>query len=80
MKKKGRIVTYTIEEIAAKRARGEDKTDWALAQAKTEAQLAADVASDSAWKGVPEDWVKHTHATTLLMQPSRKQAAGYNTL
>jgi uncharacterized protein (DUF4415 family) len=68
MRNKGRIVSYTTEEIAAKRARGEDKTDWAAVQAKTEAQLAADIASDSAWKGVPEDWVKHAHAATRLMR------------
>ena len=68
MKKKGRIVSYTTEEIAAMRARGEDKTDWVAAQAKTETELAADMASDLAWKGVPEDWVKHAHSATRLMR------------
>lgn len=72
MKKKGRIVSYTTEEIAAMRARGEDKTDWTTVQAKTEPQLAADIASDSAWKGVPEDWVKHDHAAIRLMRRPRE--------
>jgi|HubBroStandDraft_6_1064221.scaffolds.fasta_scaffold794965_2 uncharacterized protein (DUF4415 family) len=67
MGKKGNIVSYTAEEIEAMIARGEDKTDWATVNAKTEAELAADMASDPAWDGVPEDWVSRAHAATGLM-------------
>jgi uncharacterized protein (DUF4415 family) len=62
MRKKGRIVSYTAEELAALRARGGDKTDWERADAKTEAVLAADMASDEAWAGVPHDWVSQAAA------------------
>jgi uncharacterized protein (DUF4415 family) len=62
MKKKGRIVSYTAEELAAMRARGEDQTDWARVDAKTEEELAADMASDEAWEGVPHDWVSQAVA------------------
>ena len=68
MRKKGRIVSYTAEELAAMRARGESETDWARVDAKTEAELAADMASDEAWNGVPEDWVKQAYAATGLMR------------
>jgi uncharacterized protein (DUF4415 family) len=57
MKKKERIVSDTADELALKRARGESKTDWAAVDAKTEEDLAADMASDEAWEGVPDDWV-----------------------
>ena len=36
MRKTGNISRYTAEELAAKEARGEDKTDWAAVAAKTE--------------------------------------------
>ena len=68
MRRKGRIVSYTAEELAAMRARGEDQTDWARVDAKTEAELAADMASDEAWDGVPEDWVTQAYAATGLMR------------
>ncbi len=67
MKKKGNIVSYTAEELDAMRARGEGQTDWARVNAKTEAELAADMASDPAWDGVPDDWVSRAHAATGLM-------------
>jgi uncharacterized protein (DUF4415 family) len=67
MRKKGNIVSYTAEELDAMRARGEGQTDWAKVNAKTEAELAADMASDPAWDGVPEDWVLHARAATDFM-------------
>ncbi len=67
MRKKGNIVRYTAEEIDAMLARGESKTDWARVDAKTEEELAADMASDPAWDGVPEDWVSRAHWATGLM-------------
>jgi hypothetical protein len=39
--------------------RGEDRTDLASIAAKTEAELAADMAGDPAWEEVPADWVSH---------------------
>ena len=68
MRKRGNIVKYTAEELAAMEARGEDRTDWAAVAAKTEEELAADTASDPAWEGVPADWVSRAHAATGLMR------------
>ena len=34
MRKKGNIVSYSDDELAAMQARGEDKTDWAVVKAK----------------------------------------------
>jgi uncharacterized protein (DUF4415 family) len=74
MKKKGRIVSYTAEELAAMRARGEDKTDWVRVDAKTEVQLAADMASDEAWEGVPHDWVRQAAgAARALRRPKENK-------
>jgi uncharacterized protein (DUF4415 family) len=61
VRKIGNIVRYTVEEIDAMIARGEDQTDWARVRAKTEEELAADMASDPAWDGVPEDWFEHAY-------------------
>ncbi len=61
MRKQGNIVRYSAEEIDAKLARGEDRTDLARVMAKTEEELAADKASDPAWDGVPEDGVSRAH-------------------
>src|SRR5438445_424306 len=68
MEKRGLITTYTDEELAAMRVRGEDRTDWARVDAKSEAELATDMASDAAWVGVPDDWVIHAHTMTGLMR------------
>jgi very-short-patch-repair endonuclease len=56
------IVTYSAEELARMKARGEDRTDWTAVRAKTEEELAADMASDPAWDGVPSDWVSRARA------------------
>jgi uncharacterized protein (DUF4415 family) len=68
VRKQGNIVRYSAEEIDAMIARGEDRTDWARIDAKTEEELAADTASDPAWDGVPEDWVSRAHRATGLMR------------
>jgi uncharacterized protein (DUF4415 family) len=72
MRKKGNIVSYSDDELAAMQARGEDRTDWAAVKAKTEEQLAADMASDPAWQEVPADWVSRAQAATGLMQRPRE--------
>jgi uncharacterized protein (DUF4415 family) len=69
MRKKGNIVSYSDDELAAMQARGDDKTDWAVVKAKT---LAADMASDPAWQDVPADWVSRARAATGLMQRPRE--------
>jgi uncharacterized protein (DUF4415 family) len=74
MAKKGNIVTYTAEEIAAMRARGESQTDWDAVNAKTDAQIAADTSSDPAWDGIPEDWYKDAVARTgPLIRPKQNK-------
>jgi uncharacterized protein (DUF4415 family) len=67
MRKRGSIVSYTAEELEAMIARGEDETDWPRVMAKTEEELAADMASDPAWDGVPEDWVSRAHKASGLI-------------
>jgi uncharacterized protein (DUF4415 family) len=59
MKKNGDIVSYTVEELEAMRARGESQTDWARLDAMTEEQLEAAIASDPDWADIPRDWYKH---------------------
>ena len=58
MARKEPVVRYTAEELTAKRARGESRTDWARVKVKTEAELAANTAADPAWKDIPDDWYK----------------------
>ncbi len=48
MARKEYFVSFTADEIAAMLARGESQTDWARVDAKSEDELAADTASDSA--------------------------------
>ena len=48
-------------------ARGESKTGRARVYAKTEEKLAADMASDPEWDGVPDDWVSRAHRASGLM-------------
>jgi uncharacterized protein (DUF4415 family) len=68
MRKRGNITRHSAEELAAMEARGEDRTDWAAVATKTEKELAADMANDPAWDGVPADWVSRADAATGLMQ------------
>ncbi len=63
------IRRYTAEELEAMILRGEDRTDWAAVDAKTEADLKRDTESDPAWEGIPEDWYKDA----VLVMPSRKR-------
>jgi uncharacterized protein (DUF4415 family) len=72
VRKKGNIVRYTAEELKAMVERGEDETDWARVDAKTEEELAADMASDPAWDGVPEDWVSRGRLVTGFMTPPKE--------
>ena len=56
MAKKGRIVKYSAEELAAKRQRGETRSDWARAAAMTSEEIEADIASDPDEAGMVVDW------------------------
>lgn len=62
MGKGERIASFTAEESAEMRARGEDRTDWARVDAKPENDLAADTDSDPSWAGIPEDWWQEAKA------------------
>ncbi len=46
MRKSGRIVRYTQEEIEQRIARGEDRTDWARVDALSEDEIEAAIADD----------------------------------
>jgi uncharacterized protein (DUF4415 family) len=56
MTKKERIVRYSAKELAAKRQRGESRSDWAHAAAMTNEEIEADIASDPDEAGVVVDW------------------------
>jgi len=58
MKKKSGTVRYTAEQIKAKVARGEDRTDWRKANALTGRKLAASIRADEDdIRGEP-DWAQ----------------------
>lgn len=49
---------YSAEELRARRARGESRTDWARVDALSEAELDAAIAADPDWRDIPRDWWK----------------------
>ena len=56
MAKNERIVRYSAEELAAKRNRGETRSDWERAAAMTKEEIEADIASDPDDAGMVVDW------------------------
>ena len=68
MTKSEDIRRYTADELEAMILRGEDRTDGAAVDAKTEEDLKRDTESDPAWDGIPEDWYKDA----VLVTPGRK--------
>ena len=68
MRKKGNIVSYSADEIKTMVERGESQTDWARVDSKSEEELAADIASDPDWAGVPEDWFIRGQIASGLMK------------
>lgn len=56
MEKRENIVRYSAEELAAMRARGESRTDWAKIEAMTEEEIREARASDPDSAMPPEDW------------------------
>ncbi len=92
MKRKGNIVSYTAEEIDEMLARGEDGSDWARANAMTDAEIAAAIASDPDEAGIEwsGEWVKGSpqhptkEAISLRVDPEvlaffRQEGPGYQT-
>jgi uncharacterized protein (DUF4415 family) len=91
MAKKERIVKFTDDELRAKQARGEDKSDWKRAAAMTEAEIEAAIADDPDEAETAVDW---SQASVKLPQPKatlnmridrdvleffRRQGKGYQT-
>ena len=67
---KENIVRYTIEEIEAMIARGEDKTDWARVDAMTDEDIERAMRDDPDWKDHMDiDWSK-----AKMVIPDRKKA------
>jgi uncharacterized protein (DUF4415 family) len=66
MQKRRDIVSYTADELAAKRARGETRSDWAKAAALTSEEIEAQVAADPDEAGMVIDW---DSATIEMPQP-----------
>lgn len=67
---KENIVSYTIEEIEAMIARGEDKTDWARVDAMTDEDIERAMRDDPDWKDHMDiDWSK-----ARMVIPDRKKA------
>jgi uncharacterized protein (DUF4415 family) len=69
MAKETSIRRFSAAELEERRARGEDRSDWARVRAKTEEELDRDIASDPDWKDVPKDWYKNAEA---VMPTSKK--------
>jgi hypothetical protein len=66
MKKDGNIVSYTVAELEAMRARGESRTDWARVDAMTEEELEAAIASDPEWADIPATGTSTPRLTTPI--------------
>lgn len=67
---KENIVRYTIEEIEAMIARGEDKTDWARVNAMSDEDIERAMRDDPDWKDFMDiDWSKAT-----MVIPDKKKA------
>jgi uncharacterized protein (DUF4415 family) len=67
MRKKEHIVRYSAEEIAAKIAAGEDKTDWQRVRSMPQAEV--ELLADEDEGPLPEGW----EGTIILGLPPRKR-------
>lgn len=68
MAKKERIVSYTAKEIAARRAAGKSRTDWAKADAMSQKEV--ERLADADEGPLPEGWEK----TVIVGLPPGKEA------
>jgi len=66
MRKSGRIVRYTAEELQEMRRRGETYTDWERAAATTPEEVEAQIAADPDEAGMVIDW---DSVTTEMPKP-----------
>lgn len=69
MKREPHIVSYSFEELAAMRLRGEDLTDWDRVRAMTDEEVEAAIASDPDEAGMVVDWSRAS-----VMMPTNKEA------
>lgn len=60
------IVSYTSEELAAMRARGESRTDWQRVKAATDTDIEAAVVADPDVEEITEEDWKHVTVTIPL--------------
>jgi uncharacterized protein (DUF4415 family) len=91
MRKKERITRHSADELAAQRARGESRSDWARAAAMTPAEIEADIASDFDEAGMIVDWDRvsielpkpkadlHMRVDRDVLDWFRQQGKGYQT-
>jgi uncharacterized protein (DUF4415 family) len=64
---KQNIVSYTLDEIREKLARGESRTDWERVDALTDADIEAAMRDDPDWKDfIDFDW---SNAVAVYPQP-----------
>ena len=67
---KENIVSYSLEEIREKLARGEGKSDWARVDAMTDADIEAQMRDDPDWQDFKDvDWSK-----AVIVYPQPKNA------
>ena len=66
MVRKEHIVRHTADALAAKRQRGESRSDWAKAAAMTQEQIEASIIADPDEAGMVVDW---DSATVEMPQP-----------
>jgi uncharacterized protein (DUF4415 family) len=67
---KERIVSYTLDEIREKLARGESRTDWARVDALTDADIEAAMRDDPDWA----DFIDFDWSNVVAVYPQPKQA------
>lgn len=59
------IRKFTADELRAKRARGESRTDHDYLRNLTEAELERSIADDPDWKDIPPDWHEDAEVVDL---------------
>ena len=63
---------YSATDAASRRAQGESRSDLDHVAAKTEAELARDIAADADFRDIPEDWAET--AEPVIPTPTRRVA------
>jgi uncharacterized protein (DUF4415 family) len=66
MAKRDHIERHTADDLRAKQARGESKSDWMRAAAMTEGEIEAAIAEDADEAGMVVDWAQ---ASVEVPQP-----------